>query len=93
MGISSTERAPIGSRRNGNELEGAACRLYRRVLAAGNALRDNAVLRECVRDAFGLPLFFTRHREEAAFGAALTAAVGAGLFPSLDEAARLITYE
>lgn len=65
----------------------------RRTVAAGNALRENAVLREHVREAFGLPLFFTRHREEAAFGAALMAAVGVGLFPSLEDAARLIEYE
>jgi sugar (pentulose or hexulose) kinase len=65
----------------------------RRVVAAGNALRENDVLRESVRDAFGLPLVFTRHREEAAFGAVLTAAVGAGVFPSLEAAATLIEYE
>jgi sugar (pentulose or hexulose) kinase len=66
---------------------------HRRVVAAGNALRENDVLRASVRDAFGLPLAFARHREEAAFGAALTAAVGAGVFPSLEDAARLIEYE
>jgi sugar (pentulose or hexulose) kinase len=64
-----------------------------RLVAAGNALRENTVLRESVCEAFGLPLSFTRHREEAAYGAALTAAVGAGLFPSLAEAASLIMYE
>jgi sugar (pentulose or hexulose) kinase len=68
-------------------------RPHRRIVAAGNALRENAVLRESVREAFGLPLVFTRHREEAAFGAALTAAVGAGIFSSLEEAAKLIAYE
>jgi len=68
-------------------------RPHRRVVAAGNAFRENDVLRESVRDAFGLPLAFTRHREEAAFGAALTAAVGAGVFPSLEAAATLIEYE
>ncbi len=65
----------------------------RRIVAAGNALRENAVLRESVGAEFGLPLLFTRHREEAAFGEALTAAVGAGLFPTLEEAAKLITYD
>jgi len=68
-------------------------RTHRRIVAAGNALRDNAVLRECVRNAFGLPMLFTRHREEAAFGAALTAAVGAEIFPTLEAAATLIEYE
>jgi sugar (pentulose or hexulose) kinase len=68
-------------------------RPHGRIVAAGNALRENAILRDSVRDAFELPLCFTRHREEAAFGAALTAAVGAGLFSSLEDAARLIEYE
>jgi sugar (pentulose or hexulose) kinase len=68
-------------------------RPHRRLVAAGNALRENAVLRESVCEEFGLQLVFTRHREEAAFGAALTAAVGAGIFSSLEEAAKLIEYE
>ncbi len=42
-------------------------RPHGRIVAAGNALRENAVLRDSVRDAFELPLCFTRHREEAAF--------------------------
>jgi sugar (pentulose or hexulose) kinase len=68
-------------------------RLRGRLVAAGNALRENTVLRESVEKEFGQPLSFTCHREEAAFGAALTASVGAGLFSSLEEAARLIAYE
>jgi sugar (pentulose or hexulose) kinase len=68
-------------------------RLRGRLVAAGNALRENTVLRESVEKEFGQSLSFTCHREEAAFGAALTASVGAGLFSSLEEAARLIAYE
>jgi sugar (pentulose or hexulose) kinase len=68
-------------------------RLRGRLVAAGNALRENAVLRESVEIEFGQRLSFTCHREEAAFGAALTASVGAGLFSSLEEAGRLIAYE
>jgi hypothetical protein len=44
-------------------------------------------------DAFGLPLLLMRHREEAAFGAALTVSVGAGIFASLEEACFSIEYE
>ena len=62
------------------------------LVAAGNGLRENEVLRTAVETAFGLPLQFTRHREEAAFGAALTAAVGAGVCSDLDAAGRLIAY-
>jgi sugar (pentulose or hexulose) kinase len=64
-----------------------------RLVAAGNALRENVVLRESVEKEFGQPLSFTCHREEAAFGAALAASIGAGLFSSLEEAGRLIAYE
>lgn len=68
-------------------------RLRGRLVAAGNALRENSLLRESVEKEFGQPLSFTCYREEAAFGAALSASVGAGLFSSLEEAARLIAYE
>jgi len=64
-----------------------------RLVAAGNALRENLVLRQSVEKEFGQPLSFTCHREEASFGAALTACVGAGIFSSLEQAARLIAYE
>jgi len=57
------------------------------LVAAGNGLRENALLAEIVSEAFNLPLLFTRHREEAAFGAALVASVGTGQFKSLEEAA------
>jgi len=56
------------ARRGYRSITATEKRPRRRTVAAGNALRENAVLREHVREAFGLPLFFTRHREEAAFG-------------------------
>lgn len=66
---------------------------YDRLIGAGNGLRENAVLSACVCDAFGLPLTLPRHREEAAFGAALIASVGAGVFPDVASAGGLIRYE
>lgn len=57
-----------------------------RIVAAGNGLRENAVLQDAVATAAGLPLVLQRRREEAALGAALAAAVGAGWFASLDAA-------
>lgn len=57
-----------------------------RIVAAGNGLRKNAVLREAVATAAELPLVLPRHREEAALGAALAAAVAAGWFADLDAA-------
>jgi sugar (pentulose or hexulose) kinase len=64
-----------------------------RLVGAGNGLRENAVLAEVVADAFEMPMRFPRHREEAAYGAALIAAVGAGVFPDVESAGRLIHYQ
>lgn len=58
------------------------------LVAAGNGLRENRLLAEIVSKAFGLPMVFTVHREEAAFGAAIVACVGSGLFTNVEEAAR-----
>jgi sugar (pentulose or hexulose) kinase len=63
-----------------------------RLVGAGNGLRANPVLAQAVAEEFGLPLAFPRHREEAAFGAALLAAVGAGVYPDLTAAGRLVRY-
>jgi len=68
-------------------------RRFRALAAAGNGLRENPLLASEVEQASGLPLRYTRHREEAAFGAALVAGVGSGVFPTLDAAGALIHYE
>lgn len=64
-----------------------------RLVGAGNGLRENRVLARIVEEEFGMKLSLPRHREEAAFGAARLAAVGAGVFPDLSAAGRLIRYE
>jgi sugar (pentulose or hexulose) kinase len=46
------------------------------LVAAGNGLRENPLLADIVSQSFGLPMQFTTHREEAAFGAALIADAG-----------------
>lgn len=63
------------------------------LVAAGNGLRENAVLAEAVTSSFGLTPVTTCHREEAAFGAALVGGVAANVFPDLDAASDLIAYE
>jgi sugar (pentulose or hexulose) kinase len=63
-----------------------------RLVGAGNGLRENAILTEIVADAFAMPMRFPRHREEAAYGAALIAAVGAAVFSDIGRAGRLIRY-
>lgn len=62
------------------------------LVGAGNGMRENAPLAEMVAGEFRLPLLVPRHREEAAFGAALMASVGAGVFSDLETAGRLIQY-
>jgi sugar (pentulose or hexulose) kinase len=64
----------------------------KQLVGAGNGMRENDVLARCVEEEFGLPLLVLRHREEAAYGAALLAAVGAGLFPDLPAAGWLIRH-
>lgn len=63
-----------------------------RLIGSGNGLRRNAPLAARFSAAFGLPLSIPVHREEAAFGAALFAAVAAGRAASLKEAQALIRY-
>lgn len=41
-----------------------------KLIAAGNGLRENPLLAGIVSNLFGLPIAFTVHREEAAYGAA-----------------------
>ena len=53
-----------------------------KLVGAGNGLRENAVLATAVADAFRMPLSLCDRREEAAFGAALLAGIGAGAIPS-----------
>ncbi len=65
---------------------------HRRLVGAGNGLRENPLLARLVAEEFGLPLELPRHREEAAYGAALLAAVGTGLVPDFASAGRLIRY-
>lgn len=51
----------------------------RRLIASGNAVRRNPVLRDVISRTFGIPSFMSSLPEEATRGAAYAAAVGAGL--------------
>lgn len=63
-----------------------------RLIGSGNALRRNHVLGQAIVDALKMPLDLPAHQEEAAYGAALTAAVAAGLIPNLATASSRIRY-
>lgn len=58
----------------------------RRRVGAGNGLRRNPALRRLLEERIGAPLELAGAREEAAFGAAVHAAVCAGIFTDYDEA-------
>jgi sugar (pentulose or hexulose) kinase len=62
------------------------------LIGAGNGIRENPVLAQIIANQFGLSLRCPRHREEAAYGAALIAALGAGVIPDLDGMGGLVRY-
>lgn len=74
-------------------LQGATGQPRSRLVGAGNGLRRNAVLSHIVAEAFGMPLRVPTHREEAAYGAALVAGVGAGVFADIEAAAQVVRYQ
>jgi sugar (pentulose or hexulose) kinase len=63
------------------------------VVASGNAVRKNPLLKEIIETRLQRRVVIPAHREEAAFGAALLAGAGAGIFRSVEEAGRCIRYE
>lgn len=62
------------------------------VVVSGNAVRKNRVLQKIVGDVFGAEPLVPQHTEEAAYGAALYAAVSAGIL-SREEASERIQYQ
>jgi sedoheptulokinase len=62
----------------------------RPLVGSGNGIRHNRLLAQILTERFAMPLHTPSLSEEAAVGAAITAAVGAGEFPDLDAAARRI---
>jgi len=64
----------------------------RRLVASGNALRLNPVLRQAASKAFRMPLAMPAWDEEAACGAALAAMVGAGVLACFEAAASLVRH-
>ncbi len=61
-----------------------------RIVGSGNGLRLNVALRKCLEDAFGAPITIGKIREEAAVGAALTAAVAVEIYPDIAAASRAL---
>jgi len=63
------------------------------LVGSGNAVRKNLLLTRILSETFKLPVRIPKHTEEAAFGAALLAAVGCGEFGDFEEASRLVSYQ
>ena len=64
------------------------------LVGAGNGVRRNRLLAQILAARFAMPLHVPALSEEAAAGAAITAAVGAGEFGDLDEAMqKLLRYD
>ena len=64
-----------------------------KLIGSGNGIRNNDLMADIVSEAFGLELKMPRHAEEAAVGAALTAAVTVGEYESIVEASRAFRVE
>jgi ribulose kinase len=60
------------------------------LVASGNALRRNALLRKLAGEAFGMRVVLPPHAEEAAYGAALVGAVASGALADLAEASQFV---
>ena len=63
-----------------------------RLVGAGNGIRRNRLLQTLLAEAFGLPLAVPAWGEEAAIGAAMSAAVGVGALPDWAAASALVSY-
>ena len=62
------------------------------LVGAGNGIRRNRLLQTLLAEAFGLPLAVPAWGEEAAVGAAMSAAVGVGALPDWAAASALVSY-
>jgi sedoheptulokinase len=66
----------------------SGARARQRLIGSGNGIRKNALLRDILAATLDLPLQTPTHTEEAAVGAALTAAVAVGEFDRIEAAGR-----
>jgi len=62
------------------------------LVGSGNGIRENALLAEIFSATFNMPIKIPVNREEAAFGAALLAAIGCGEL-DFEEASHLVKYK
>ena len=75
------------------QMEGLGAGNRSKLVGAGNGIRKNDLLKSVLEESFGMQMSIPVHKEEAAFGAALLAAVGSGEFGSLSDAGAVIRYQ
>ena len=63
------------------------------IVGAGNGIRENEILQHCIEKRFEMPVLRPAQREEAATGAAISAAIGTGLLPDLSATAKWLSFE
>ncbi len=77
-----------------DEMRGLGVHPRSHLIGSGNGIRKNPTLRQILSASFGLPVEVACHMEEAAVGAALSAAVAVGEFENIQTASRhFIRYE
>lgn len=62
------------------------------IIVSGNAVQKNSIFRSVISDIFKMPLKMPKIKEEAATGAALFAAVSAGLINNINDFKNFIKY-
>ena len=63
------------------------------IVGAGNGIRENRVLQSCIEQRFEMPLLRPAQKEEAATGAAISAAIGTEILANLTDAGKWLSFE
>jgi len=63
------------------------------LVGSGNGIRNSAVMRRMFEQKFGLQIRVPLHKEEAAYGAALSAMTACGFYKNIQQAQQLIAYQ
>ncbi len=64
-----------------------------KLIASGNGVQKNPILRKVLGDIFGMPVNLSKSKEEASIGAALFAGVASGVLTSENDFAQFIVFE
>ncbi|MPN39315.1 hypothetical protein SDC9_186843 [bioreactor metagenome] len=62
------------------------------LIGSGNGIRNSPVMQKMFAQKFNLPLCVPLHKEEAAYGAALSAMTACGFYSDIQQAQQVIQY-